>query len=55
MPPLEIYQCNNGHFVCEHCHAKLDVTNCRFIQCYGGWRAVTGGVGVFSSPLTAAC
>ena len=30
MPPLEIYQCSNGHFVCEHCHAKIHVTNCRF-------------------------
>ena len=28
-PPLQIYQCSNGHFLCQHCHAKLHVTNCR--------------------------
>ena len=28
-PPVEIYQCSNGHLVCQHCHANLHVTNCR--------------------------
>ena len=31
IPPLEIFQCSNGHFVCQHCHAKLHVTTCRFL------------------------
>ena len=29
VPPIEIFQCNNGHLVCQHCHAKLHVTTCR--------------------------
>ena len=28
-PPVQIYQCSNGHLLCQHCHAKLHVTNCR--------------------------
>ena len=69
MPPLEIYQCSKGHFVCQHCHAKIHVTNCRFlstvkvspargVEWVEGSDGVTGGVSASRHSrlgFTAAC
>jgi len=52
IPPLQIFQCSNGHLVCQHCHAKLHVTTCRI--CMGQYvgRATGAVLAITVQPLS---
>jgi len=49
MPPVHIYQCSSGHFVCEHCHSKLHVTVCR--TCMGEYVGRATGMETYLDTL----